>query len=534
MPITLRVESYAAEPPANPLAVSFGQEGGTVGRMAGNGLTLDDPAHFISRNHARIDFADGRYRWSDIGANPSLVNGRPVGQGRTALLADGDSIVVGQYTLRAAIAAEPDAAFDPDGTIGPGAAAAGAGSPAGAQPACGRPAGAPAPPAANWSGAELPPLPPMPGLPAMADLLAGMPPLPPLPAMDDLAAAPAASRVAPQPAAAPHYMDPLPPLPGTGGAAPAPAAHYVAPLPPLPGAGDAARAPAEHSLDPLPPLPGLGGAGMAPAAIPAIPTGYDILSGGFGADAAAAVLPERPAAPPPAHPGAARPPAAEFPARPAASPSAQAPRTGNAASGSTATDSAVYAALLRGLNLPGFEPDRPPEELAELVGAMLRSATAGTMAMLMARSLVKRENDLPVTMLGSQANNPLKFFPTPDAALELMLKRPRQGYLAPEAAFPNAYDDMKAHWMAMMAGMRTALDCVHAHFAPAAIERGMPQEAMVDRLLPASRKAKLWDRFVATYAQVASDSDEEFQRRFREQFAEAYESQAARLQGDRP
>jgi predicted component of type VI protein secretion system len=48
-------------------------------------------------------------------------------------------------------------------------------------------------------------------------------------------------------------------------------------------------------------------------------------------------------------------------------------------------------ALMRGLGLPNLNCSAGAEEIAEIVGAMLREATAGTIDVLMARALTKRK-----------------------------------------------------------------------------------------------------------------------------------------------
>src|SRR5437763_11830296 len=111
MPITLSVTSHRDAPPPLPLAHRFDRLGGSLGRAPGNDLVLDDPGKYISRIHARIEYRDGGYSLVDVGSNPSLVNERPVGAGRSVMLADGDRILLGDYQLVVGI--EPEAAPAP-------------------------------------------------------------------------------------------------------------------------------------------------------------------------------------------------------------------------------------------------------------------------------------------------------------------------------------------------------------------------------------------------------------------------------------
>jgi len=194
-------------------------------------------------------------------------------------------------------------------------------------------------------------------------------------------------------------------------------------------------------------------------------------------------------------------------------------------------DSEVLRSLLKGLRLPDLETRLSPAELAELVGAMLREAVVGTMTVLKARTTTKRESRIEMTMIGSQANNPLKFFPDVDGALSQMLTNAMAGYMPPTQSIANAFDDLRAHELAVMAGMRTALAGVLQRFDPAAIEERLQVPTVMDKMLAANRKAKMWDRMVALYEDISREADDDFQRLFRDKFSTAYEEQIKRLRG---
>lgn len=198
-----------------------------------------------------------------------------------------------------------------------------------------------------------------------------------------------------------------------------------------------------------------------------------------------------------------------------------------------AADDAVMAALLRGLGLPDLKLQRPAVEVAEIVGAMLREATAGTIDVLMARALTKRESRIEMTMLGVRENNPLKFFPHAEGALRQLLGGSLSGYMAPVEAMAGAFDDLRAHELAVIAGMRAALGAVLRQFDPAAIEARLAVPTVMDKMLSSKRKAKLWDGMVELYAQIARDADADLQRLYGEKFSEAYEEQVARLRSAR-
>lgn len=195
----------------------------------------------------------------------------------------------------------------------------------------------------------------------------------------------------------------------------------------------------------------------------------------------------------------------------------------------TAVHDPVLQALLRGLGLPDLNTKRSAEEIAEMAGAMLRAATAGTMDVLMSRTMTKRESRLDMTMMSAAANNPLKFFPDADSALTQMMGGAMPGYMPAPRAFAAAFDDLKAHELAIMAVMRAALAGVLARFDPAAIEARLQVPTVMDKMLTSNRKAKMWDRMVELYTQMADEADSDFYRLFGAAFGQAYEEQVARL-----
>lgn len=500
--LLLRVESYRDQPPAEPLHASFGLEGGMVGRAPGNVLVLDDPSKYISRSHASVTWRDDRYYLTDAGSNPSIVNGRPLGAGVEIALGEGDRIVLGDYVLQAsltlpALPAQPSA----DATL--------------MAPPPFVPPPVQAPPPLPMFEPMLPPPAPAPITAETFDALAGARIL-------DGAAMPVGNDV---------LADPLG-LNLFAGMAPAPrAAQHDHVSPELqaysPPSAASMSIPADYDLlaDLQAPAPAASPV-TAPAAAKAWPA-----SPLAATPASVQPAPPRPAPPPapvapPAPPPAQATSPQQAPVQPAPPPqSPVAPPAGG---------EAVLHALLDGLGLPHLRSSHTPEQLARLVGEMLRAATAGTMDVLMARTLTKRESHIDMTMIAPRANNPLKFFPDADSALTQMLGAQIPGYLPPLPAIGGAFDDLKAHELAVIAGMRAALAAVVQRFDPARIEQRLADPGRLDKLLPAGRKARMWDRLVELYGELARDADEDLQRLFGEKFSGAYAQQVERLRGERP
>jgi FHA domain-containing protein/type VI secretion system protein len=516
--LTLRIQSYRKQAPAVPVERRFDQLGGTIGRAAGNDLELPDPGKYISRNHSKIDFAGGQFTLMDLGANPSWINDRPVGAGKSAALEDGDRLLIGDYVLEVAVgegaSAAPVPVFQPETSD--------------ALPFQAQPAAAPSP----YEGKSFD---------EMRDTLAGVKILElsgghdPLAApsvndplglnmLNDANAAQAAPPVAfrgSEPDHAPPQWMPMHPQPQRAeDAYPANPQHAAQPWPAT--AYGAQGSPSTYAPEPTvltaraAPAPVSAPAPSPPAML--IPDDYDPL---------ADFLPPRAA--PPAMPAAVQ-STLQPTLQPAAGATAYAPPpqayAGPAGAGQGGEE--VMHALLRGLGLSGLRTSRPPAETAELVGAMLREATSGTMAVLMARAMTKRESRLEMTVLGAQANNPLKFFPDAESALSQMLTNAMSGYMPPVKSIGSAFEDLKAHELAVIAGMRAALDGVLARFNPALIEAKEP-EGVMDKMMATARKARMWDRMVELYDDILREADDDFQHLFGEKFSAAYEDQIGRL-----
>ncbi len=473
MPITLSVYTYRNAAPAQALTRRFDQLGGAIGRAPGNDLVLDDPGKYISRLHARVEYRDEAFWLVDVGSNPSLVNDRPVGAGRSVQLEDGDRVTIGDYQLLASVESEATA-FMP------------------AAPPPSPLQVAPPPPAVT---PDLP-MNPDDSLASAGILDVGGDPLNPSfdPLGLNLLGSPAPAPAAPSvPAWRGAESDHVPPeqLPF----APPP---VVAAPQPQPQAVAATAMAIPDDYDPL--------ADFLPPRVQPAPAPAPLKVEEAEATAFVPAEPPVPSAPPP----------------PPVQPAPRAP-------GSAAADDPVIQALMRGLGLSELNTKRSAEEIAELAGAMLREATAGTMGVLMGRAMTKRESRLDMTMISAAANNPLKFFPDADSALTQMINGTMPGYMQPARAFANAFDDLKAHELAIMAGMRAALEGVLARFDPAAIEARLQVPTVMDKMLAANRKAKMWDRMVELYTQMASEADSDFHRLFGEAFGKAYEEQVARL-----
>ena len=193
---------------------------------------------------------------------------------------------------------------------------------------------------------------------------------------------------------------------------------------------------------------------------------------------------------------------------------------------------ALLAALLEGLATPGLRIDSLSPALMLLLGQVLRESTRGAVELLVARAALKREMRAQVTMIVARENNPLKFSPSVEVALQHLLGTPAPGFMPAAQAMRDAFDDLRAHQLGVMAGMRAALEGVLQRFDPQQLEAKLTRKSALTSLIPAARKARLWELFQELFSQLSSEAQDDFDELFGKAFLRAYEAQLDRLHGE--
>lgn len=284
--------------------------------------------------------------------------------------------------------------------------------------------------------------------------------------------------------ARPIMAEPLPPptdfgipedwaiAPPGGGAAPA--ADPFAPLPlpagdpfaptPGPAAGDA-FAEAPFPADPFTPAP-LAGEADDPFALPA-------------PDPAAPPPPTFPAAPVPAPP----PPAATVAAPPSGS---------------------DWSAFYEGAGLTPDELQLSPDAMRRL-GVMYRQVVLGLSDIIQDRAAFKDEFRVERTQLSIGRNNPLKHLAPLDAA-RILLGDPLPGFMPADDAVRTAFEDIKKHQLAMLAGVQHALSAVFDRLSPPEIEKLIAQAAGQKKGLPFRRGIDPWTVYQTIFEALRRDA----------------------------
>ncbi|HET7561233.1 MAG TPA: type VI secretion system-associated FHA domain protein TagH [Rhodanobacteraceae bacterium] len=483
---------------------TFAAKDGSIGRAEDCDWPL--AAAGVSRLHAMVRYVNGLYFIEDRSTNGMLLNGSPLIKGDPAPLKDGDRLRIDNFDI--AVSLQQDNA-----TIMHAAPRA-ASPPAAEQPAAPpEPATFALPPTA--AGNDLLDF----GL--GGPLAGGSPSRAGTPPDNLIPSAPRGggdSLIPDAPAAAGGNLDPLSFLDAPLTPEPDPSAPPVPDWNHSPGMDDHFRPPTTN----------------VQRASSTLPDDWDPLA------------PEQPVAPAPAPPQAqapapAAPPGASRPAPPAAQPPIWPSEPPAAAPAPPAAPPPIWPAETPPARPAQPAAPHPPQSAAPAapavggslqpapeLDAILHIVVDGVMDVLRARAEIKNTFRLPVTVIQRSENNPLKFALGTDEAIKKILAPPDPAFLTGPAAFDDAFDDIRCHQMAMLAGVRAGFDAVLRHFDPEHFDR----EGEGSRY-GFGGKGKHWERYREHYQSLVADPDACFRRLFGDEFARAYEEQLARLKSAR-
>lgn len=326
----------------------------------------------------------------------------------------------------------------------------------------------------------------------------------------------------------------------------------------------AAAAPPAAPAMPASPEPSAFGAAPSPAPAPAAPaSGGDIWSIGGGAPPASGDFRDRTpgdnlsdfgdqhidlpsfGAPPPAAPPVSTPPAQEAspfgarprrnrcrrsrrpprsappprrqrPSRPRRQPAPSAPPP---AKGAVADASGLLAAIADGAGIdPKVFEGPDPGAVAHEIGKALRIMVGELAGLLKARAATKQSlRSGSRTMIGADANNPLKFMPSAEDQLEVMFGAGRQGYMRGAETVQNSFNDIKMHQYAVHAALQPALARLLEDMAPEAVE------AKVEGGRFGGKDARAWQLYVERWDAKTHPYDNGMLDVFLAYFSDAYD-----------
>ena len=480
MTLTLETTASSEAKPRDVTRHVFGEEGGTIGRVRDNSWVLTDVK--VSGQHAKISFRNGVFYIEDTSRNGVTVNApdNRLVRNRPYALKTGDRLFIEPYEIDVWIdaASEPAPRQPVVDLFAPSAE----GDPFAAR----REPPSPSVGSLADSGAhgEVDPLK---FFHPVAGRTAAKQPGPSAPPIDDLLGS--------------HYEPPgvLPsPVPAKSGFAAIPQGYD-----PL--------APDTPQVEPVTPPPIHSGPGVdsPPAREPAKSTPSAELSA-IRQPALPTVSPAQPTPP-------AAPPAASAP-----------PRDGSAPREAGRTED--LAELLAGAGVPSAAITA---DLARSLGEILRIVVSGLMDVLQSRQRIKEEFRMDPTIFRPAENNPLKFSVNVEDALHNLLVKRNLAYLGPVDAFADAFDDLRDHQLAMLAGIRVAFESMLAEFDPDHLQEAFDRQLGRISLPLVPQKMRYWDLYREKAREMAKDTEATYGRLFGEEFRQAYEEQFRELKAQR-
>jgi type VI secretion system FHA domain protein len=552
----------------------FATEGGTIGRVGGNDWVLPD--QFVSSRHALIQYADGQFYVVDTNSSNGVFLNAPnfrLEKGRPYPIKTGDRLLIDPFEIHVSVieSALVDETPDPALADSPETLSV-------ARTPPGAPARQPAPSSDPFAVEEEVPFigtVPAPAsrealredslIPRSSDRAAeeavdplvalglpNTPKAPPPPRVEDLArGSPLRSSFEPPRIVPSRSMPPeeIPESPPAAERTPLIPADYnplaqtsferqpkpeprAAPRRPAPPAARDARAdyrraaeppsqPRDAASRPAPRAPApVARAPQSPAAPPAGPRPAP-------GQPAARAAPARAPAPQPPTPRAT-PPAPRSPAPRGVSATPPPPPPAPAPAPAPCNDTLDFAALLAAAGLEGVPVTK---DLASSFGSILKCVVDGLRDVLRAREELKDQFRLRITTYAPRENNPIKFSANTEDALHNLLVKHNPAYLEPVAAFEAAFDDLRIHQMAMLAGMRAGYQAMLSAFDPDQLEQKFERYAKRGGLLGGAAKQRYWEMYRDIFKDTLGDADASFRTLFGAAFAEGYEEQARLLKG---
>jgi type VI secretion system protein ImpI len=176
----------------------------------------------------------------------------------------------------------------------------------------------------------------------------------------------------------------------------------------------------------------------------------------------------------------------------------------------------------RGANLPeNAFAGRNADEFAYELGALMRIASANLMQLLTARAAAKTlARSTERTMIQQTDNNPLKFMPSPEEAVRVMLSGNSSSYLDGRQAFERGFADLQTHQMATYTAMQQALKALLEDLDPKEIASaaGASKPSLLG-----SGKAKAWETFQTRWEAKAGQYEHGMLDAFLMLFSEFYD-----------
>lgn len=177
-----------------------------------------------------------------------------------------------------------------------------------------------------------------------------------------------------------------------------------------------------------------------------------------------------------------------------------------------------------GIDLSTMDNDEK-EQLAIHTARLFKQCIAGIQQSLRTRNELKNELRLPLTTVQATGNNPLRYTPDTESAINDLLKRHNPNQLTPEQAINRAFRDLQAHQIALLAACRGAVRGIINQFSPEQLILTFEQRGEKSLVKGSAWKWRTYCRYHHLLRQDSEWSD----RVFSKDFTVTYEEQVRLL-----
>ncbi|MQP66273.1 type VI secretion system-associated FHA domain protein TagH [Niveispirillum sp. SYP-B3756] len=159
------------------------------------------------------------------------------------------------------------------------------------------------------------------------------------------------------------------------------------------------------------------------------------------------------------------------------------------------------AAFMAGVGLPMEAIDNADQAaLMHKMGLAFREAVSGMRELLELRAFLKSEFRIEHTLLRAKENNPLKFSANLDGTLAVLIGKRVTGFLDAPDAIRESLRDIKAHEVALIAGMKTVVADVLEQLSPESVSADVSSS-----MLPQVHKARCWEKYEQTHQRIMGE-----------------------------
>jgi FHA domain-containing protein len=170
-------------------------------------------------------------------------------------------------------------------------------------------------------------------------------------------------------------------------------------------------------------------------------------------------------------------------------------------------------------------PEQLTPELMFMLGKMLAESVQGCMDLLGSRAAAKQEVRVSVTLINAEANNPLKFLPSGSSVLAQIFGPRMPGFQDGPTALADAFQDLRSHEVAMMAGTQAAVRGLFERFDPRYLDEQLQSQGRAKPLFSAQRDARLWHLYRSRYEWLKDELKSQSPASWGAEFLSAYQEE---------